>query len=85
MKRSQELTASPQDQTTILSFVTKVTNAFDAIIVQTQTDVQIEEYRQVRDDIESYLLISHLYIFKFNFVEKCFSKISVYHNIISML
>ena len=47
MKKSQALTAPPQDQTAILSFVTKVTNAFDTIIVQAQSDIQIEEYRQV--------------------------------------
>ena len=47
VKRSQELTASAQDQTAILSLVTKVTNALDAVIVMTQGDIQIEEYRQV--------------------------------------
>jgi len=49
IKRSQELTASAQDQTNILSMVTKVTNAFDVLVVQTQSGIEIEEYRQVRD------------------------------------
>jgi len=49
VKRSQELTASAQDQTMILSLVTKVTNALDAIVVAPPADLEctIDEYRQV--------------------------------------
>lgn len=60
VKRSQALTASPQDQTAILSYVTKVTNAFDAIIVQSQTDVQIEEYRQVGSFKKGTMMIGNI-------------------------
>ena len=58
------MTASPQDQTAILSYVTKVTNAFDAIIVQTQTDVQIEEYRQVSSNLKPSNFCADLLAFK---------------------
>nr|CAB3256020.1 NF45 protein [Phallusia mammillata] len=49
VKRSQELTASPQNQTMILSMVTKVTNALDSLVVAPPSDFQsqIDEYRQV--------------------------------------
>lgn len=49
VKRNQELTASAQDQTTILSQVNQVTTALDSLVVMppSEFDVQIEEYRQV--------------------------------------
>ena len=61
VKRSQELTASAQDQTNILSMVTKVTNAFDVLVVQTQSDIDIEEYRQVSNNETFFNFFSLLY------------------------
>ncbi|CAK8680332.1 interleukin enhancer-binding factor 2-like [Clavelina lepadiformis] len=60
VKRSQELTASAQDQTAILSLVTKVTNALDAVIVMTQGDIQIEEYRQVGSFKKGTMMIGNI-------------------------
>jgi len=49
IQRNQELTATAEDQTTVLAHITKVTNALDALVVSPPSDLDlvIEEHRQV--------------------------------------
>lgn len=51
IKRNQDLTISAEEQSSMLSFVTKICNAVDSIIVSQPAgfDIQIEECRQVGD------------------------------------
>ncbi|XP_078491461.1 NF45 protein [Ciona intestinalis] len=62
IKRNQELTASPQDQTTVLGLITKCTTALDSLVIlpSTEFEVQIEEYRQVGSFKKGTMMIGNL-------------------------